>query len=401
MRDNNHEDINIIYAKAVELHQQGQHDEAIRLYSEIARLVPDVPEVHYNLGLALFETEQFGAATDAYARAAELRPDDEDIFYNLGLAYKKDNNFVEAEKAYLEALALAPSDTDIVYNLGCCYRDAGEVDHARQVFDRLVRKEPNHLPAMNNLAYLHHLAGEHEPARKVYERILQLDPGHASARYMQSILKGVKVDVPPQEYIRSLFDQYSDTFEENLLEDLEYNLYLDLRAKFDSVANKKRIYQHCLDLGSGTGLSGEAFRTACHFLSGVDLSPKMIEQAEAKEIYDILHNEEIVTFLRKASHDFDLFIAADVLIYRGELPPLFEAAAGRSSEDALFCLSIEKTDKEDWVVQPNGRYAHHPEYIRQSAGENGWKVELAADTKTRREKDSWVQGMIFILRRHG
>lgn len=392
-------DLNALYTEALKLHQEGKPGEAIGLYTQIINHVPEAPEIQYNLGLAYFESEQFSLAVKAYEKAAELCPDDEDIFYNLGLAYKKADRFAEAEESYLKALRLAPSDTDIRYNLGCCYRDAGEIEQARSIFGKLVKMVPDYLPALNNLAYLYHLAGEYDQARKVYEQILELDPDHASAQYMYSVLIGSPVDVPPQEYIRSLFDHYSETFEKNLIEDLEYNLYLDLRVQFDSIEQKKRIFGHALDLGCGTGLAGEAFRTACVDLSGVDLSEKMIEQAEAKQIYDTLHVDEIVAFLHNSKTVYDLLIAADVLIYRGDLHPLFEAAARRSSPDALFCLSTEKTDNNDWVLQPTGRYAHHPDYVRKTAGDNGWIELLSVEADTRREGDSWIRGTLFVLTR--
>ena len=392
-------DLKAYYIKALRLHQEGRPDEAIGLYSLIVNHVPESPEVHYNLGLAYFETKQFGLAVKAYTKAAELCPDDEDIFYNLGLAYKKANRFPEAEEAYLNALRLAPSDTEILYNLGCCYRDAGEIEQARTIFGKLVKIVPDYLPALNNLAYLYHLTGEYDQARKVYEQILALDPDHASARYMHSVLIGSPVDVPPQEYIRSLFDHYSETFEENLIEDLDYNLYLDLRVKFDSIKQKKRIFDHGLDLGCGTGLAGEAFRTACIRLCGVDLSRKMIEQAKAKQIYNTLHVDDIISFLNNSKTVYDLFIAADVLIYLGDLHPLFEAVARRSSPDALFCFSTEKTNNNGWTIQTTGRYAHHPDYVRRTAGDHGWIELLSVETDTRREADSWIRGTLFELTR--
>jgi len=392
-------DLQALYQEALQLHQQGRPDEAISLYSTIAIHVPDIAEVHYNLGLAFFETEQFGLAAGAYRKAAELHPDDSDTLYNLGLACKMDMQYAEAETAYLKALALEPGSTDIRYNLGCCYRDAGAIKEAGAVFAELIREVPDHLPAMNSLAYLAHLQEEYDQARELYERILQLNPDHASARYMHSILEGSAPEAPPPEYIRELFDRYSGTFEENLLEDLAYNLYLDLRMKFDAVPRKKQIFVHGLDLGCGTGLAGEAFRTTCIRLSGVDLSPKMIEQAGAKNIYDALHTDEIVSFLHNADGVYDLFIAADVLIYRGDLHPVFKAAAEKSAPDALFCLSIEKAAEYGWFPLPTGRYAHHPEYVRNTARDNGWRVLLSSDARLRREGDAWICGTLFVLAR--
>lgn len=392
-------DLNTLYAEAVSLHQQNKPDEAIGLYSLVVSHLPEVAEVHYNLGLAFYETKQFTKAARAYTKAADLCPDDEDIFYNLGLAYKKAERFAEAEQAYLKALTLAPSDPEVYYNLGCCYRDAGEIKQALKVFGKLVKMVPDHLPGLNNRAYLYHLMGEYDQAREGYKQILKLDPEHASARYMHAVLVGAPVDVPPQEYITSLFDHYSDTFEEHLIEDLDYNLYLDLRVQFDAVEEKKRLYDHCLDLGCGTGLAGEAFRTACVKLSGVDLSAKMIAQAEAKQIYNTLHVDDIIKYLCNSDTRFDLFVATDVLIYLGDLHPLFQAAARRSAPGALFCLSTEKTLENEWVIKPTGRYAHHPDYVRTTAAKSGWKELLCVETKSRREADSWIHGNLFVLAR--
>ena len=394
-------DLNALYQVAIGLHRQGQPEEAIRRYSLIASHVPEAAEVHYNLGLAYFETGQFSLAVKACRQAATLCPTDPDILYNLGLACKKDNRYAEAEVAYLQAMALAPADPEIRYNLGCCYRDAGELEQARTVFAELAGMAPDHLPALNNLAYLNHLLGEYDDAREVYGRVLRLDPDHASARYMHAVLVGTPVAVPPREYVRSLFDHYSSTFEENLTRDLEYTLYLDMRVMFDALPRQKGLCNHGLDLGCGTGLAGEAFRTACRRLSGVDLSAKMIERAMAKKIYDALHVEEIVAFLHHAPNRYDLFIATDVLIYLGDLQPLFAAAATQATPDALFCLSTERTGAADWIIQTTGRYAHHPDYVRRTARENGWLERHSAPTDIRREGDGWIEGTLFAFSRMG
>ena len=43
-----------------------------------------------------------------------------------------------------------------------------------------------------------------------------------------------------------------------------------------------------LDLGCGTGLSGAAFKDRAGHLTGIDLSPAMIEKARSRGIYDSL-----------------------------------------------------------------------------------------------------------------
>jgi predicted TPR repeat methyltransferase len=80
--------------------------------------------------------------------------------------------------------------------------------------------------------------------------------------------------------------------------------------------------ERAIDLGCGTGLVGVAFRGLCQHLVGVDLSGKMIDQATRKQVYDALHEGDVVDFLQQTDQTFDLFLSADTLIYLGYLSPL-------------------------------------------------------------------------------
>lgn len=392
-------DIQTLYESALSHHQQGDIEQAIHFYSQVAACVPEVAGIHYNLGLAHFELAQFAEAVNAYSKAAELNPEDPDIFYNLGLACKKAGRHSEAEQAYLKALALTPDDHDILYNLGCCYLEAGSIEHARKTFEALTDLEPDRVSALNNLAYINHLLGNYDRAKELYKQVVELDPGRQSAQYMYSVLNGSTEKAPPREYIRELFDRYSESYDQCLVENLECSLYNTMRKIFDETTPEKSVYEHGLDLGCGTGLTGEAFRSACRRLDGVDLSRKMIERARSKNIYDDLHCNDIIEFLHESGKTFDLMIAADVLPYLGDLGPLFEAAASKSTDDTIFCFSSEAAMKPEWVLQSSGRYAHHPGYIQKTAEQTGWTVLQESQADIRKEKDQWVKGHIFVLGR--
>jgi predicted TPR repeat methyltransferase len=96
------------------------------------------------------------------------------------------------------------------------------------------------------------------------------------------------------------------------------------------------VFDNALDLGCGTGLSGQAFRSLVNRLEGVDISSKMVALAEQKKIYDALNVGEILDYLKPSTTYYDLFIAADVLAYFGNLAPLFENVKKRSAKGAYF-----------------------------------------------------------------
>lgn len=84
------------------------------------------------------------------------------------------------------------------------------------------------------------------------------------------------------------------------------------------VAGPKR-FTNALDLGCGTGIAGVTFREQVDHLTGVDLSPAMIEQAYAHEVYDVLRESDILRYLERSQDAFDFIVAIDSLPYFGNL----------------------------------------------------------------------------------
>ena len=398
------EDIEQVYAQALTAHEQGDAATAVELYGKILLHFPDADVVLYNQGLALFDLERFTEAAQVLGQAAELRRDDADTWYNLALALKQGECYPEAVDAYKQALALQPDDRDVLFNLANCCRESGDVKQAAAAYTRLLELEPEHASALNNFAYLCHRQQDYSQAEELYLRLLELEPDHAGALHMLAALRGDAEEAPENAYVRELFDQYSDSFEQSLVEELEYR-GPELLAKLVSRIHSKgtdgsnKIYQHGLDLGCGTGLAGEFFKGFCAQLTGVDLSEKMIAQAAEKKLYHRLVADDVVHFLKQDEQYYDLLMAADLLTYLADLEPLFRAAHQRSAPGALFVFFTEHGEDANWQVCPTGRFAHHPDYVAEAARRCGWQVLHSEGANLRREADFWVEGDLFVLKK--
>ncbi|MEJ0072377.1 MAG: methyltransferase domain-containing protein [Pseudomonadota bacterium] len=100
----------------------------------------------------------------------------------------------------------------------------------------------------------------------------------------------------PEGYVAALFDGYAARFENELVGNLHYRAPEILHALFaPHVALGTKL--DIVDLGCGTGLGGAAFRSLARRLDGIDLSPRMIEQARARAIYQDLTVGELVAGL--------------------------------------------------------------------------------------------------------
>ena len=156
-----------------------------------------------------------------------------------------------------------------------------------------------------------------------------------------------------------------------------------------------------LDIGCGTGLSGEAFKDWAEGgrLDGIDLSHGMIEAARGRAIYTDLSEDDFETALSKAGAAYDLIIAADSLIYHGDLKPVLSGAGARL-EPGGFCLfTVEKMLGQGWEQTPANRFRHSETYLRNTAGHAGLALVEIAECTLRHESNAPVQGYAVALRR--
>jgi len=56
-----------------------------------------------------------------YLKLLEIMPDNPDIHYNLGILYLKRNDYFDAAQEFMQAVRLNPQDAEACYNLGILY----------------------------------------------------------------------------------------------------------------------------------------------------------------------------------------------------------------------------------------------------------------------------------------
>jgi predicted TPR repeat methyltransferase len=154
-----------------------------------------------------------------------------------------------------------------------------------------------------------------------------------------------------------------------------------------------------LDLGCGTGLAGAVFRPLAARLDGVDLSPAMIEKARARNIYEHLAVQDLTSTLGAEGPSYDLILAADTLVYLGDLKAVFEAAHARLAPDGYFLFTVEKAEGEGFELGPKRRWRHSENYLRQLAQETGFVISGFVAAAPRREANVPVEGFAVALTR--
>ncbi|MFN3076830.1 MAG: methyltransferase [Alphaproteobacteria bacterium] len=224
---------------------------------------------------------------------------------------------------------------------GTALVDAGELPEAIEILQQRLRTEPDDVAANFHLGRAWQGLGEAEQARQRFRRCLELDPEDplkAAVRLAEGA--GQSVTELPDGYIRCLFDQYADRFDEALRVRLRYRGPEVVFQAVLRVIGEEREPWDILDLGCGTGLAGVLFRPLARFLAGVDLSPRMVAKAIERGSHDRAEVGEAVAVLLATPQSWDLILAVDVLVYMGELEPLFRAVGGALRPGGLFAATV-------------------------------------------------------------
>ena len=378
-------------------HRLGDLDNAKTSYGQALAIDPENGEANYLQGIAL---HQSGRSADGLAhleRAVAASPGDAAYQFDLGNLYEACGRLADGQKAFERAITIDPTHTDARYNLGNNLLAQGQFAEAVIVYEEVVRQRPDHAKAHSNLGNALQTMGRVDDAQAAYIRTLELDPGNVAVRHMLAALRGDTVAKPPAEFVSRLFDRYAPRFEAHVTQALGYSVPNELCEALAELEGRTFHVGRVADLGAGTGLCGVALRGHADEIIAFDLSANMLAIARSKSVYDSLVTGDIIEALNKRSDSFDLFIAADVFIYVGELEALFSAVVHRRTGNALFAFSIERCEDADYVLQKTGRYAHSIAYIERLARDHDFTIALNRQVNIRKEKDGWIVGDIFVL----
>lgn len=378
---------------------RSHEDDAVELLQRAVAIDPDYAAAHNNLGNVFKLLGRLDEAEAAYRRVLELAPEHADAWNNLGLVYRIQDRPEDAEKALRRAIQANPELVDAHYNLGALLHSQSRPEEATESLQRVLALNANYRLAYNILGPLLYLLGRRDEAAEIYRRWLKLSPDHPVALHMLAACTGE--DIPERasdHYIRTLFDGHAGSFDENLIEQLHYRapqLVADVLERCYGAADAGL---DVLDAGCGTGLCGPLIKPHAGSLVGVDLSPKMLAEAERRAVYDELVEAELTAFLQAHPDAYDLIVSADTLCYFGQLTDVSRAAAGALRPGGRLVFTVERLADTDgtagFALTESGRYAHSEDYLRATLNAAGFTVEALDRADLRKEGGRSVSGVV-------
>lgn len=370
---------------------------------------------------------------DAKKKIEDLLLSDKNNTYLLnlkGIICRTTGDYQDSLASYDKAITLDRNNPSFLNNRGNLYRDLGNLQKARKDYSNALKINSNYFDALTNLILLEQEENNYREAEKLslkaikikqksskgyrllaisqlnQKKINEAIENFKKSQYFQfdvaidhqlAILQGKEVETTPIEYIENTFDSYSKNFDKHLIRDLEYKLPELINKQIKETIGKKK-FKLVLDIGCGTGLCGKYLSNYSDNIIGVDISAKMLKQAEKKNIYSQLIKDDLIDYIKRTNNEYDLIIASDVFIYTGNISKVFNLIRKKIKSGAYFIFSTELLNEDNFKILKTGRFAHSQKYIEEKCKENLFEIICSKTIKLRKQDNKWIKGKLYTIK---
>lgn len=300
---------------------------------------------------------------------------------------------------YLQkARALWPDDLDFERQTGTVLTNLRHYDQAEAVWRGLLAKHPDDLLAQVNFAMTLIGMDRRDEAQRLMQDAQRAHPDNRTVAFMLAVARGETPASQPDDVVQGIFDGYASHFDTHLVGRLKYGVPRRI-AEMLHTRDGKHLHKDILDLGCGTGLVGVYLERTSGTFVGVDLSPKMLDQARRHNIYTDLRQGNLIDTLRAtAAQSFDYVIAADVFVYVGDIAEVIAASHRVLRPGGLLVFSCEgATDAEGaFVLRPSNRYAHSRASVQALCDATGFSSCTFESIDVRMENNAPIPGFLAV-----
>ena len=386
--------------------QQGKNDAARQILKKLltqpVENLETASRAWFNLGVSLVDNPE--ESEQAYRRSLEILPEYELPVANLGLLLTKTGQLQQAID-FLQPKVDAGVDwprTAVLLSTAHRLNDEGEkaIATLSKVLEVSVEPDTPYIELAWEILVRCLIANDKgkEAITKCQEWKTRM-PESAAAEHMLAAVEGNDAPTRASEkYVADTFDNFAESFD-SVLNNLEYRAPELIGGLVRESLGDPKGNLEVLDAGCGTGLVGPFLRPFAKRLVGVDLSAGMIFQAEARGIYDLLRQSDLIEHLRENEKQYGLIAAADTFNYFGELSELLPACFASLTENGwlVFSLELGETYGETWRLETHGRYTHPPGYLMEQLGQCGIEGGEMNTAPLRKENGVEVQGLLVAV----
>jgi predicted TPR repeat methyltransferase len=374
----------------------GQFDASIEAFSRALTIQPDYADAYNNKGLVLQEQGKLEEAIEAYNKALAIKPDHAGAYNNMGNALKDQGKLEDAIEAYNKALAIKPDYAEAYYNMGNALKDQGKIEEAIEAYNKALAIKPDNVSAIHQLGKLYKQLGQASKSKRHFEKALSLGPVDTLGANLELALLGEK-EIPsktPQAYMKEFYKRKANHWGK----ESKYNGHVLIEDAFNSLRMEQN-FANILDLGCGTGSLAPILRPYSKNLDGVDVSPDMIKHAKETGLYDAVYQQDIETYLGEKPNQYDVVIAAAVLIHFFDLQSVLSLIRNSLSENGKLIFSVFEGASSDKELNEFLMYSHSAKYINDLADLLGFQIQYKKTAIHEYHDGKPISALVYILQK--
>jgi predicted TPR repeat methyltransferase len=320
----------------------------------------------------------------------------------------------ESLSRYLEANSkLTQSHSQFKIFMADALRLQARYQEAASWIERALEESPQDEGLYRRLTAIWRDAQEPQQLEKALRNWLNFSPNNPVPQHLLGSIKANDTEQfqrASDEYVKTVFDEFAANFDQSLSQ-LEYQAPQHVQRVLSTLIEQGSVAEsglHILDAGCGTGLCAPMLKKLSSKLVGVDLSSKMLAQAQARNLYDLLVEFELTEFLNACVNkpgsktSFDLIVICDTLNYFGELSAVLSYALAALKPGGTLIFTVEtlvlnspQDSHAGFILAQHGRYLHYPPHVEQMMKRIGYTAMNQQACDLRKQAGYAVAGTLF------
>jgi len=163
------------------LAQNGEFDRSIDVLAKALEINPKNAAVNFNLGNALAASKRYDEATISYKSAIEINSENADYYFNAGFAMQATRKIEEAIEHYKKAIKLNPKYTEAYLNCGIALQSENRIQEAIIYYQSAIAIKPNFAQAYSSCGNAYQELKRFEEALLCYQHAIDIQPDYAEA----------------------------------------------------------------------------------------------------------------------------------------------------------------------------------------------------------------------------
>lgn len=179
--------------KGIGLHDEGEYDDAIKLFNNVSACDPNYWWACYESALSYYDLGKLDIALSKCHESDELNPDNVATVALIGSIMDETGQTIEAISYLKKALETWPYNQNLLYNLAVCYTNADKFEEAEEVLIRSIRINPYHKTSNLLFAKVNFYMGRVAQSYLAYNMAILLNPRVSYINEYEKAISG-KID---------------------------------------------------------------------------------------------------------------------------------------------------------------------------------------------------------------